>query len=373
MRRRVLYVIGGGEPGGRELQLAKLAPRMAASGWDVGVIFLVGGGPVQETVAAAGIRNWVGRPPGPTSQSRLVRPLKSARFLGGLALGIRRRIAEFAPDIVHAMLPSPVLLSVPATFGTRSASVAGIYGFMTEPTAARQRAYGYALRHADAITCNAPHLAADIGAQFGIPAERFTVLPNGLDVPEWSADPVGPESAPPTAVVVANFHPYKGYDILIEAASRMRVPARFRLCGDGATRDDAIALAQRLGVSDRVEFVTPPADVPAELRAAQFAVHPSLTEGLSNAILEELGAGLPVVATDVGGNATLVDDEVNGLLVAPGNPHALARAMDQLAADPGLRTRLAAAAKAKAEAFSWPECVRRHEDLYAEAIVARGR
>ena len=89
------------------------------------------------------------------------------------------------------------------------------------------------------------------------------------------------------------------------------------MAGEGPVRDEIRALALQRNVEHLLEFVTAPANVREELQRAQFAVHPSRTEGLSNAILEEMAAGSPVVASSVGGNPSLIDDGITGFLVPP--------------------------------------------------------
>jgi glycosyltransferase involved in cell wall biosynthesis len=123
-------------------------------------------------------------------------------------------------------------------------------------------------------------------------------------------------------------------------------------------------LAAELDVGEWVTLVDPPADVPAELAAAQFAVHPSHTEGLSNAILEQLAHGLPVIACRVGGNPQLIADGVNGLLVPPADPAALAAAIATVTTDPELRTRMAHAARTAATRYDWAACTQAHLALY---------
>ena len=93
-------------------------------------------------------------------------------------------------------------------------------------------------------------------------------------------------------------------------------------------------------------------------------MQPSTDEGLPNAVLEAMAAGLPVVSTRVGGIPDLIDDEVTGLLVAPGDPEALAAAITRLVTDEPLRLRLGAAARERARDFSWQACTDRHVELY---------
>jgi len=224
------------------------------------------------------------------------------------------------------------------------------------------------LRKADAVVCNAPHLREEILDQLRLDPGRVRVIPNGVDLPGWRSDTSG---QPARGVVVANFHDYKGYDVLLESLTRVTEPVTVHLCGTGDVRAEMQALAGRLGLDPMVTFVEPPADVPAELRAAQFGVHPSRTEGLSNAILEQMAAGLPVIASDVGGNPVLVEDGVNGLLVPVGDPVALAAAITTLAADPARRARMGEESRRRAASLSWDACTGAHVALYEELLGRR--
>jgi glycosyltransferase involved in cell wall biosynthesis len=189
-----------------------------------------------------------------------------------------------------------------------------------------------------------------------------------VDLPSAEADVA---VAPPTAVVVANFRWYKGHDVLIDALAMVTAPLRVRLAGEGTERIPTATRAVQKGIDDRVELVDLPADVPAELGAAQFAIHPSRQEGMSNAILEELSHGLPVVATDVGGTSLLVDDGVNGFLVPAGDEVALAKRIEELAGSPELRRTMSIAARQKASDFDWTACCDAYEKLFDD-LLARG-
>ena len=128
-------------------------------------------------------------------------------------------------------------------------------------------------------------------------------------------------------------------------------------------------LAARLGVGDRVTFTGVRADVPDVLAAATMSVLPSHSEGLSNAILESMAAGLPVIAADVGGNAEAVEDGVTGLLVPPRDPAALAAAMERMLETPALTARLGRAARHRViERFGLERLVRETDALYTTLL-----
>jgi glycosyltransferase involved in cell wall biosynthesis len=214
------------------------------------------------------------------------------------------------------------------------------------------------------VVVNSHALVAE-ALDWGACAETVKVIPNGVELPDEQSNP---DSA--LAVVVANYRPYKGHEDLLRALSLCQSNAQVRLCGTGDAQRQVEALATELQVRERVHFVEQPANVRNELALAGFAIHPSHTEGLSNAILEEMAAGLPVIAMDVGGNPMLVEEGVNGHLLKVGDHSTLARVIDQLTIDRALRRRLGQGSRSKIEQFSWEACVGRYAGLL-EALAAR--
>ena len=366
MSLSVELVFGSTQVGGTERQVLELADRLRGHVSAVRVVVLNNNGPLSQELDARGI-DWaeVGFTGISMSRVPFVPTRNTLRSLGN---GVRFRFEHTrtgAADISHAFLDGAVLVAPMVTRrrGGRPLRVAGVRG-SRPPGHTDSRLYPHALRSADLVVCNARHLSVEVVDEFGVDPGRVRVVPNGVELPDWVADP-GVE--PPRGVVVANFQLYKGYDVLLEALARVEVPLVVHLCG-GGDRSWFVDRAAELGVSERVVFVDQPADVPAELGAAQFAVHPSRTEGLSNAVLEEMAAGLPVVASDVGGLPTLVEHGVNGLLVPPGDPVALAEALTRMVVDRGMREKMGAAARERAESFSWAACVQAHVDLYEELL-----
>lgn len=208
---------------------------------------------------------------------------------------------------------------------------------------------------ADAVVTVSHALERELVTRLGWPAERITVIPNGvaLDPPLAAAgELVG---------TLSSFAPVKGLDVFLEAAAALasgRPEARFALFGDGPEGAALRARARELGLDGAVSF---PGRVPARSALARLAVLvlPSYMENGPLALLEAMAAGVPVVATRVGGVPELAPPGT-AQLVAPGDPAAIAAAIGRLLDDPGL-------ARAQAEA------ARRHveETGGAGAMVAR--
>jgi len=147
--------------------------------------------------------------------------------------------------------------------------------------------------------------------------------------------------------------------------------ARFLIVGDGHCRAELESRSKALGLEQVVLFTGVRRDIPDILRELSVSVLPSLTEGLSNSLLEAMACGVPVVATRVGGTPEVVVDNECGLLVPAGDASTLAEAIDRLLVDPRLRARLSNAALQRvAERFSMSRMVQDTENLY-ETMVAR--
>jgi glycosyltransferase involved in cell wall biosynthesis len=204
----------------------------------------------------------------------------------------------------------------------------------------------------------------------GPPATSVRVLMNGVDLARFlKLRPTAFElPAIPNVGAVANLRRVKGVDILVEAAALLcerKASVRFHVAGEGDQRPELVEQLARLKLSSRFELPGGSRDVPAFLSALDVAVLPSRSEGMSNALLEYMAAGRPIVATEVGGNSELIEHGVHGLLVPPNDAPALARAIDRLLTDRPLACRLATAARKRAAAeFGREAMVRRFQDFY---------
>ena len=144
---------------------------------------------------------------------------------------------------------------------------------------------------------------------------------------------------------------------------------RFVIAGDGNNRTELEQYAARLGLASKTLFTGFRTDLPDILQEAAVSVLPSLSEGLSNSLLESMAAGLPVVATNVGGNPEIVENEISGLLVPPRDSEALAAAMTRILADSGLAGRFGRAGRRRVnEVFSMERSVDSVERLYWRMI-----
>ena len=186
----------------------------------------------------------------------------------------------------------------------------------------------------------------------GVSPERVRTVYNGIDVPE---PPERRAASPVHITSVGNLRPVKGFDLLMEAAATVIASypeTRFTVAGEVLDPSYAEALRRRieeLGLTGKFGFLGGMPHVLQHLRQADIFVLPSRSEGLSNALLEAMAAGLPVVATDVGGNAECVSDGVSGLVVPPENVPELARALWALVSEGATRRAMGEAGRAIAE------------------------
>lgn len=227
-------------------------------------------------------------------------------------------------------------------------------------------------RRFDGILCNSANVREFVAANEKTPGGKFRVIANGVDVPPRTGPGSGRDGESGLMIgIVANLKPVKRIDVFLKALAILAdtVP-NFRavVLGDGPEKDRLRRLSEDLGLSSRVDFRGSVSDVTPYLRLLDIGVLCSDREGLSNAILEYMASGLPVVATAVGGNTELVDGS-NGFCVPPGDPDALAQALERLASDRELRKAMGRKSLEKVmDRFSWERSIRDLEAYYEELV-----
>ncbi len=258
-------------------------------------------------------------------------------------------------------LPGAALAGVPLRIGSRR----GLGG----PPAVR-RLQTLACRAAHRMVANSRAAANQLIAQ-GVSELRIDIIPNGIDLSLFPPRQNGPR--PRTIASVARLWPEKRIDVLIAAVPRvlkLHPDAEFMIVGDGPCRDSLVAQARDLGVLPHVRFMGHRDDVPAVLAMADVFVLSSESEASPNVILEAMAAGLPVVASRVGGIPELVSDGVTGHLVPPAEPEALATALSALLGSPGRAIAFGKAARARIEQQnSFERMVAQFESLYMSGSI----
>lgn len=212
--------------------------------------------------------------------------------------------------------------------------------------------------------------------ELGAPADRVTVLRNGVDLDlfrpgDRAAARAGLGIAPaggPVLLSVGHLIERKGHHLAVEALAALPPACRLLIVGDGPERDRLRSLAERLGVAGRVRLLgeLPQAGLPDLYRAADVLVLASSREGWANVLLEAMACGTPVAATAIWGTPEIVRDPAAGRLVATRSAAGVARAVRELLAGPPDR----AATRRYAEGFSWDETVDRQAALYRRVAAA---
>jgi glycosyltransferase involved in cell wall biosynthesis len=365
--------------GGTENQAIMLARSLHNRGFSVEVACLRRLGPFVEEIGNLGIPLSEYRIPGFYSFAALVQKAKFLRYL-----------REHRIDVMHAYsFYGNVFGIVPARLAGTPVVIASIRDRGAYLTPMQKKVQRWVCRLADCVLVNAEAVKTWLASE-GYDASRIVVIPNGVEMSRFSEprqpgrirSELGIAADVPLVMVVSRLVRQKGLEQFLEAAQMLapRFPdARFAIVGyaNPAEQDyeaSLKALADRLGVADRVVFTGLRHDVPALLAAASVSVMPSLNEALSNVLLESMAAGAPTVATRVGGTPEAIVDGVTGLLVEPGDGSALADSISTLLVDRELAARLGAAArKAIEERYSIETMVRATEQLYLDLLARRQR
>ncbi len=295
------------------------------------------------------------------------------KFFMALALFLRRE--RF--DVIHAYsLTAELWVLLARPFAGGMAFISSIRGTYDDYSQLQWRIKQWITRRSTLVISNSK-MAADIAYQrMALPSERCAIVYNGVRTAE--ADRPLPPDLEETRgrydfilTFVGRLGPEKNVPCLLRAVHRLQQEGRrdigVWLVGDGAERPALEALRAELGLS-QVHFLGERSDVDAVLSHSNAAVLPSFFEGLSNAILETMAVGRPIIASAVGGSAEIVDHEKNGLLFPSDDDQALTQAIKQLADQPELSRRMGARGKTDIEQrFSIPSMVKGHEAHYGTA------
>ncbi len=363
---RLTHVVENLDRGGLERVVIDLVRAQRALGYDCQVVCLFEAGSLAGEVLAAGI------------------PVHACGKRGGLDLGavarLRGHLRRHRTQVLHThnavahyhAVVAALGLGVRRTVNTR-------HGMGVQQAGGRREwLFRRTLGRTDVVATVCEAARRDVLAQGLIPAAKVVAIPNGirLDAFEPANDPartalvreLGLPEGTRLIGAVGRLNWAKDPVSLVRAfrAVRERHPATALVwIGDGAMRAEVQAAAMSEGVADRVILLGDRSDVPRLLTGLDLYAMSSLTEGYSIALLEACAAGLPIVATDVGGNGEIVRDGVNGLLVPAGDAGQLADTLDTLLRD---RTRVAAlGAAGRAWAVQWatiPAMAARYADAY---------
>jgi glycosyltransferase involved in cell wall biosynthesis len=207
-----------------------------------------------------------------------------------------------------------------------------------------------------------------------IPADRLTTIVNGVDLNHFRPPGRTRGIGIPVIGCTARLHAENDHATLLHAFAQVNTrgpETHLLLVGRGPEEDRLRLLADSLGIPGRVRFIGEQADVAPHLEQMDLYVQPSVVAGMPNSILEAMAAGLPVVATAVGGIPEVVLDGQTGLLVAPGDPSALADALLALLADRRLAESLGRAGRARVEAHFGEQLMIQQMEALLDRLVER--
>lgn len=360
---RLLLVVDSLEVGGAERHVAGLALALAQKGYGVEVACSVNGA-LSEPLETTGVP---------------VRPLAGGLVKRRVSLTYARRLRKLVTerrfDLVHAHVYASAVAAAGATIDT------GVPLVITEHTEALWQSRlaraisGWASRRAQRTIAVSSVIRERLVQRDGVPPERITFIPNAI-VP--GERPGAPPELPaglrerPVVGIVARLQPEKGVTNFVKAAARVArsVPeARFVVVGDGPLREELSVLAGQVGVRDQVHFLGVRSDVKGLMALMNVIAVPSLSEGSPLVTLEAMAAGIPVVASEVGGIPDQIRHNREGLLVPPDDPASLGVALIELLQNPERAVSLGEAGRLRATTeFGHERMVSRVENVYRSAL-----
>jgi glycosyltransferase involved in cell wall biosynthesis len=374
--RKVFYLVDSLNVGGTEAQAVELARRIPSAGYQVTLGCLRAHGPLLERLQGTPV------------ELREFHPGKGLDSPEGLYVLLRLswflRRERF--DIVHTHDLWSNLLGVPA------ARLAGVRAIVSSRRdlghsdwyQGKRRGWLRRIQNlSGAVLANATPIRDALIAEDGFKPEKVRVIHNGIDVGKFGASRGDRDHLFPgvgdgkVVVLVGNMHTdVKGQPGLIASAPlvlREFRSTRFVLVGDGDQRPMFEQQVARLGIESNFQFLGRRADIPEILSCSDIGILPSKAEGLPNAVLEYMAAGLPVIVSRAGGNVELVEDGVTGLLVPPEDAPALAAALLQLLRDPQAARHMARRGNDFIiQNFSFERLVSDTDALYTELLRRSG-
>jgi glycosyltransferase involved in cell wall biosynthesis len=371
-RNSLLFLTTGLAYGGAETQLVRLATRLKSRGWQVSVVSLMPPKAYVEDLEAAGI---------PVFSLGIRRKLPDPRPV----LRLARIIRKWQPDVVHShMVHANLLARIVRPLAPFPILVCTAHN-IDEGGRLREVLYRLTDLFCD-LTTQVSQAGLERYVHVGaVPRHKIRYIPNGVDTERFKPNledrlKVRKELGVDGFVwlAVGRFDPQKDYPSMLQAFARVihkHSNTMLLIAGDGPLRKTMENMTRDLGVEKYVKFLGIRQNIPQLMNAADAYVMSSSWEGMPMVLLEASATGLPIVATDVGGNREVVLDAITGFLVPPRNPEALAEAMLRMMDLPEEKRREMgkAARKHIEENFSLDRVVDMWEALYKELLEQKGR
>jgi L-malate glycosyltransferase len=371
---RVLHLVDTLNVGGTETQTVQTALRLRSTSHHVTVGCLHAKGPLLEILQQANI------PVVEFPKKKTLLSVNGAYQLMRLALFLRR--GQF--HVIHAHDLWANLLGVPAGRLARTPVIISSRRYLADLdwyTPWRSKTVRTIYRLSTHVIVNSASVRRLLVERDKLPPEKIHVIYNGVDVDRFAGARGDREgllgsfgSGSKLIAVVANMYSrVKGHAWLIEAARivcRSVLSAKFVLIGDGAERPKLEQQVRQAGLEENFLFLGHRQDVPELLACCDLSVLPSEAEAMPNSLLESMAAGLPVVATRVGGTPEIIVDGVDGLLVPPQNPQALAQAILHILQDADFARRLSRSGQEKMQRhFGFDRLIAQLEQFYSNSML----
>lgn len=353
----LMFVIGGADVGGSELQILQHASEMKNAGYKVSLVFLT------------------------NSTGQLIPKLKNSSVDYFILSRFKRRF--FFPivfirlffliilkktQIVNAYLPEAQIavylthLFIPLRF--RPQLICSVRGQFDKKHPIITAILKRSMESSSLILVNSISLKDFVASQFSICEKKILTIANGLRLHQF---PVANYSCN-KAIYLANFLPYKGHAEFLNYLKNHEFQLDISFVGLGSLRGYIEDLIRIFGLNNQVEVVADTFNPISILSNYGYAIHPSQTEGLSNAILEEFAAGLPVIAFDVGGNHEIIDDGLNGFLAPNGDFESFFESINLLSKNLALRRELGLKAFEKSKQFGWETHSSKMSSIYSKLL-----
>ena len=359
---RIEHVVLSLRPGGLENGVINVINRIDRGRFHSSVCCLQEAGEFASRIEAPGVK------------------VHTMQLAGGIDLSVVRRLARHfrttQPDIVHTRNAESFFYGcVAANLARVPRLVHSEHGRTFSDRRIRLVAQRWLSRFADSIFAVSEQLRDDLVSRVGIPPSRIDVLYNGVDLTRFTASAssaavreelgIGPGDI--IVGSVGRLAAVKNYGMLLRAVAATSLPnLHLVLVGDGPERAQLTSLADELGIASRVRMTGHRDDVSRLLGAFDIFVLPSLSEGMSNTLLEAMAQGVAPVVSDVGGNTEIVRHGVTGQVFESRNEAMLVAQLRHLCADHEERGRLGDAARTRVrESFGLERMIERYEELYA--------
>ena len=382
MKVSILYVVANLDIGGAERHIAQILPKFDKSKINVSVFTLINKGALSESLEKKGIQVF-----GIKKNILWQKINKCGRIYillcGAVKLFFHLRREQ--PSIIHFYLPMPYIVGAIVALLSRTPNLVmsrrSLNDYQKNYRGAawvERKLHG----HMDYILGNSKAVLNDLHLE-GVPQKKLGLIYNGVELPlknpleqnEKLRKDFGIERHGILITIVANLIPYKGHADLLRglAKSKDELPLNWKLICVGndshGTQVQLVSLSKILGIDKHIIFVGGRSDVSNILQASDISVLSSHQEGFSNAVLEGMAASLPLIVTNVGGNAEAIRDGIDGFVVPPHDHCALGDAIVVLSNNDVLRKKMGTSAFLRVrEKFSISKCTEEYEILYLNII-----